>query len=138
MTKLYQTTFIVNGILEDVNVEETISKFQEAITKNGGEIVSINRWGRRRLTYPIKKKSIGYYVVVEFNAPNELPKEMEKFFHLEENILRHLMLVVTKKMIQQKAFKPFVYESSEVKTETKPQTENLPITETEKANETTK
>ncbi len=137
MTKLYQTTLIVNGILEDVNVEEAISKFQETITKNGGELVSINRWGRRRLTYPIKKKSIGYYAIVEFNAPNELPKEMEKFFHLEENILRHLTLVVTKKMIQQKAFKPFVYES-EVKTETKPQTENLPITKTENTDEISK
>src|SRR5206468_9438818 len=47
--RLYETTFIVNASLEDTQIEGAITHIQEIITRNGGEITAVNRWGRKRL-----------------------------------------------------------------------------------------
>ncbi len=108
--RLYETTFIINGVLEDVHIEATIAKVQDLVLKNGCEIVTLTRWGRKRFAYPIKHKNNGYYVILEFKAFPEFAKELERFYHLDENILRHLTILVSKKMVQQREVKPFIIE----------------------------
>ncbi|HEV8537908.1 MAG TPA: 30S ribosomal protein S6, partial [Bacteroidota bacterium] len=65
--RLYETTFIINASIEDSQIEALNAHVQEIITGNGGEIRAVNRWGRKRLAYPIQKKNNGYYVNVEFS-----------------------------------------------------------------------
>ncbi|MEK7263533.1 MAG: 30S ribosomal protein S6, partial [Bacteroidota bacterium] len=78
--RLYETTFIINGVLEDVHIEATIAKVQDLVLKNGCEIVTLTRWGRKRFAYPIKHKNNGYYVILEFKAFPEFAKELERFY----------------------------------------------------------
>jgi small subunit ribosomal protein S6 len=101
--RLYETTFIVNASLEDPQVEAIIARIQEVITKNAGEIVAINRWGRKRMMYQIKKKNSGYYVNIEFNAPTSIVKALEHVYMLDEHIIRYLTIKVEKKALQARA-----------------------------------
>ncbi len=96
--KIYETTFIVNAALEDPDVDLVITKVTNYITNLGADIIQINKWGRRRLAYPINKKYNGYYVHLIYEAsPSSIPI-FERFLVLEDTILRHLTLALPKKL----------------------------------------
>lgn len=90
--RTYETTFIVNASLDDAQVDAVIGRVQDTITKNGGEITAVNKWGRKRLAYSINKKTNGFYVNIEFEAPGTLLLLLERFFQLDEMILRYLTI----------------------------------------------
>lgn len=96
--RLYESTAILNAALEDADVEVAIKRLTDFITENGGTLVEVNKWGRRRLAYPIKKKFNGYYVYVVFEAPSTLVPLLERFYVLDENTLRHLTLQLDPKL----------------------------------------
>lgn len=98
--RLYETTFIVNAALEDPQIEAVVGRIQDVITKNDNEIVAVNKWGRKRLAYPIKRKYNGYYVNIEFNGNGSTVKQLQHVYNLDENILRHLTIRVDKKALK--------------------------------------
>lgn len=98
--RVYETTFIVNAALEDNDVESVISKVTGYIENHGGQIQEIDKWGRRRLAYPINKKYNGFYVHIIFDANSNAIPILERFMVLEDTILRHLTLVLTDKLRQ--------------------------------------
>lgn len=94
MRRLYESTFIINAALEDNDVDAVVNKVTSYIENQGGEIKTVEKWGRRRLAYPINKKYNGFYIHIEFEAlPNAVPV-IERFFVLEDTVLRHLTLVL--------------------------------------------
>jgi small subunit ribosomal protein S6 len=99
----YETTYVISGSLEDSQIEATVGHVDELIKRNGGEIVSTNRWGRKRLAYPIEKKNNGYYVHLEFTAPGALIGQLERLYQLDENILRFLTIRLDKRALKAKA-----------------------------------
>jgi small subunit ribosomal protein S6 len=104
--RLFETTFIVNASLDDSLIEGVIAKVQDQITKNQGEVTAVQRWGRKRLSYPIAKKNNGFYVCVEFTASGDLVTKLARFYHLEENVLRYLTIHVTKQMVKARLASP--------------------------------
>lgn len=98
--KLYELTFIVNAYLDDAQIDQTITRVQEFITSNGGEITSLNKWGRKRLSYPIRKKNNGFYVLVEFKAPGNIVAPLERFLQLDEAVIRYLTIQLDKKALK--------------------------------------
>jgi small subunit ribosomal protein S6 len=102
-TRLYETTFIVNASLDDPQVESVIARVQDTISKNGGAVAAVNKWGRKRLSYPINKKTNGFYVNLEFEAPGTLLALLERSFQLDELILRHLTIVLDRRAIKARA-----------------------------------
>lgn len=98
----YETTFLINASLDDPIIEQIIKKYENFIKEHGGEIILLERWGRRRLAYPINKKNSAFYVYVEYFAPPTIVKELERAFQLDENIMRYLTVVVTKKALKAK------------------------------------
>ena len=96
--RLYESTFIINAALEDPDVEAVISRVTDYIENHGGQFVEMSKWGRRRLAYPIKKKYNGYYVYMAFESAPEVLPLVERFFILEENVLRHLTLELSEKL----------------------------------------
>lgn len=95
----YEATFIVNASLDDPQIEAAITRAQEVITNNGGEINAINRWGRKRLAYTIQKKNNGYYVNMEFTALGSTVTLLERSFFLDENVIRFLTIRLDKKAL---------------------------------------
>jgi small subunit ribosomal protein S6 len=102
-TRQYETTFIVNASLDDAQVDGVVSRVQETITNNGGTISSLNKWGRKRLAYPINKRTNGFYVNIEFEGIGTLLAPLERSFQLDEMILRHLTVMLDKKAIAARA-----------------------------------
>jgi small subunit ribosomal protein S6 len=101
--RLYETTFIVNASLDDPQVETVIGRVQEAITKNGGSVSAVNKWGRKRLSYPINKKTNGFYVNLEFEATGTVIAPLERSFQLDEMVLRHLTIALDRRAIKARA-----------------------------------
>jgi small subunit ribosomal protein S6 len=101
--RTYETTFIVNASLDDAQVEAVVVRVQETITKNGGTIKAVNKWGRKRLAYPINKRTNGFYVNLEFDAPGTVLAHLERAYQLDEMILRNLTLVLEKKALAARA-----------------------------------
>jgi len=91
-TRHYETTIIVNGALEEEPIAQVVTRTTEFITRNGGDIKNADHWGRRRLAYPINKKNNGYYVQFTVDGPAELVALLDRFYSLEEHIIRHLTL----------------------------------------------
>ncbi len=88
----YETTIIINGALEEDNINQVVARTTEFIARNGGEIKSADHWGRRRLAYVINKKNNGYYVQFQVDSMGELIPLLDRFYQLEEHIIRHLTL----------------------------------------------
>lgn len=98
--KIYETTFIVNAGLDDPQIDAIIDKVKELITKQGGEIMELTKWGRKRFAYSIKKKNNGFYVLCEFSSTGDLVARLERHFQLDENIIRFLIIMLDKKALQ--------------------------------------
>ncbi len=101
--RLYETTFIVNAALEDNDIEAVINKVINQISNNSGTIQEINKWGRKRLAYPINKKHNGYYVNLIYQSIPEFIPPLERFLTLDDTILRHLTLQIDPKLLEIRA-----------------------------------
>ena len=88
----YEAMYIVTPEMEDEAIKGVIEKFSGIITANGGEIEKTDEWGRKKLAYPIEYKTEGYYVLVNFAAAPELPRELERNFRNDESILRYMVV----------------------------------------------
>jgi small subunit ribosomal protein S6 len=94
MTRRYETVYIFDSALEEPAITEKLGRFHALLAQNGqAPAVNSNHWGKRTLTYPIKRKDTGYYVVAQFEAvPTALP-EYERAVKLDESVLRFLVVV---------------------------------------------
>jgi small subunit ribosomal protein S6 len=87
----YEIMFIIANALEDEQKEATIETVK-GIINDGGEVTKVDIIGSKRLAYPILKKNDGYYVLVEFNAPADLPKELDRRLKISDSVIRHLII----------------------------------------------
>jgi len=66
-------------------------------------VTNADRWGRRRLAYSIKKKNAGFYVQLLHKSPTDIVSKLEQAFRLDEDVIRHLTVVVDKNMLKARA-----------------------------------
>lgn len=98
LRRIYESTIIINAALEDNDIEAVITRICTYIENHGGQIVEVDKWGRKRLAYPINKKYNGYYVHIVFDSlPANIPV-FERFLILEDTVIRHLTLVLSEKL----------------------------------------
>ncbi len=98
LRRVYETTIIVNAALDEADIESVVTKVTGFVKNHGAEIFEINKWGRRRLAYPINKKFNGFYVHIVFETSPSVIPIFERFLVLEDTILRHLTLVLPAKL----------------------------------------
>lgn len=87
----YELMFIIDPTIEDAKKDATVETVQGIIAADG-EVGKVDVWGMRKLAYPIQKKNEGYYVVVEFKASTELPKELDRRLRISDVVMRHLIV----------------------------------------------
>lgn len=92
--KQYETVFILNPVLSDDQIRETVDKYTSSIKAAGGSIINVERWGLRKLAYPIDKKKSGFYNLVEFTAPSALIATLEVDMKRDERVLRFLTVAL--------------------------------------------
>ena len=88
----YEVLYILTASLADEEKENLINKFADLVTNAGGEVLSIDKWGLRKLAYPIDYKNEGYYVLMNFTANAELPKEMERVMRIADEVMRYMVI----------------------------------------------
>ena len=87
----YETLFILDPALEDEKKEAAIQMVKDVISTEG-EVGEVDVWGLKKLAYPIQKKNEGYYVVIEFQAEAELPKELDRRMRISDAFMRHIIV----------------------------------------------
>lgn len=90
MTK-YEMLYILDTALTDEAKEAIIKKFEDLVTKNGGVVEKTDRWGVKKLQYPINYKSEGYYVLMTFEAEKTIVVEIKRIAGIVDGIIRRLI-----------------------------------------------
>jgi len=94
----YETLIIAHPEISDEELTDLGEKLTDAITQNGGEVLKIDRWGKRKLVYKIKGLSKGYFFVTYFlGNPLVLPA-LDKLLRYNEKVLRYQNLRLAKKV----------------------------------------
>lgn len=85
----YGLMYIIDPTLEQDKKDAAVEAVKEIVTNNGGEVSDVNVWGMKKLAYPIEKKEEGYYVVMEFKANTDVPKELDRRLKISDAVIRH-------------------------------------------------
>ena len=87
----YETAFLISPNLEEEEIEKVISQMAEVVKKKG-KLINEDRWGKKRLAYPIQKFEEAFYVFFLYEADPTIPFELERRFKQTEAILRYLTI----------------------------------------------
>ncbi len=90
MTK-YEMLYILDVDLAEEGKEAIIKRFEDLVTGNGGVIEKTDRWGVKKLCYPINYKSEGYYVLMTFEAEKTLVVELKRVAGITDGVVRRLI-----------------------------------------------
>ena len=121
----YETLYVLQPGLEEEQLNSVITKFSDLVANAGGEVVRVDRWGKRRLAYEVKKLREGYYVLMLFNGTASVAKELERVFKITDEVIRQLIVRLEDGLPANEES-----EEDEVKTETEIETETEVETET--------
>ena len=88
----YELLYIIDNEISDEAKEAAVAKISAVITDNGGTIDGVDKWGTRKLAYPINYKTEGYYVLVNFTAKATLPSELERVMRITDSVVRFLVV----------------------------------------------
>lgn len=91
----YETIMVIDNRKGEQEIQAIVEKFKNLISSNA-EIGTVDVWGRRKLAYPIDYQNDGYYVLVNFKAAPEFPKELERVYRITDGILRTLVVRIEK------------------------------------------
>ena len=93
-TNAYESAVMINAALDDDQIEVEVSRLHENIINFGGEIIEVEKVGRKRLAYIVNKSKIGYYAIFRFNAPSNIVAKLERSYSLNDNVLRFLTILL--------------------------------------------
>ena len=92
----YETIVIIDPDLSDEERKPVIDRINDLFPQLEGFVVMFDDWGNRKLAYPIKKKSRGYFVRIDFCGTGSLVDEMERFFRIDDRVLKYMTVLVEK------------------------------------------
>jgi len=92
----YETVFIMNPVLSEDQVKETVKRYASYLKSNNAEIVSEENWGLKKLKYAIQKKKSGFYYLIEYKANGSILSNMDVEFKRDETVLRWLTVKLDK------------------------------------------
>jgi small subunit ribosomal protein S6 len=90
----YEVAYIADPDLDEQSLEALQTKVQGLIETAGGKPGKVDAWGRRRLAYPIQKKTDGFYVYIQAEMPANGPLQIERELRLTEDIIRFMLTSV--------------------------------------------
>ena len=100
----YETTFILEPGLDEGRINDEVERVSQWIKDLGGEVLEVQRWGKRRLSYEIHRKRDGIYTMIMHHSPGPVVREVERRLKLNESVLRMLSVIhVPASVLQQEA-----------------------------------
>ena len=92
----YEQIVILDSDLSEDERSPVLNRLKELIPQYKGFLIDIDEWGQKKLAYEIKKKPRGYYAQVNFCGFGDLVDEMERFFRIDDRILKYMTVVLDK------------------------------------------
>ncbi|WP_366923538.1 30S ribosomal protein S6 [Metallumcola ferriviriculae] len=89
--RAYECLYLVRPDIEDEAYTALVEKFNGVITSGGGEIESVDEWGKRRLAYEVRDYRDGKYILVQFSSNHEVSHEMERLMRISDDVLRFMV-----------------------------------------------
>ena len=92
----YETVFILNPVLSEKQIKETVKKIEDFIKSKGCKVISKEDWGLKKLAYSIQNKKSGFYNLIDFKAANTTVQSFETELKRDERIMRYLNVKLDK------------------------------------------
>jgi len=92
----YETVFILNPVLSEEQIKETVKKFESFLVSKGAKMIAKEDWGLKKLAYPIQNKKSGFYHLFEYTSDGEPINDLEVEFRRDERIMRYLTVKLDK------------------------------------------
>ena len=90
MSRLYEVMFIVRPDLEEEEVDKLIAGFESSVTNGGGAVKSVEKMGRRKLAYDVRKFSDGNYILLNVEAGGDVVHELERRLRVTEPVIKFI------------------------------------------------
>jgi small subunit ribosomal protein S6 len=90
--KIYETGFLLAPNLSEDDTEKLITQMAEVVSQREGKMVKLEKWGKRRMAYPIKRFGEAFYVFFHYEGRPDIPLELERRFKQTDGVLRYLTL----------------------------------------------
>ena len=88
----YETAFLIDPQLPEEDTEKLIQEMASVVSRKKGKMLEIEKWGKRKLAYPIKKLDEAFYVFFHYEGEPAIPFELERRFKQTEPVLRYMTL----------------------------------------------
>lgn len=95
----YETVFILNPVLSDTQIKETVEKYEDFLVSKGAKMIAKEDWGLKKLAYPIQNKKSGFYHLFEYTVDGEVIAPLEVEFRRDERFMRYLTVKLDKHAI---------------------------------------
>jgi len=96
--RAYEVMVIVDADLDEEAIRASVQRWLEIIEANGGQRGHVDFWGKRRLAYEIRKRTEGYYVVIQAKAEPAAMDELARVLSLADEVIRHKVLRIPEKV----------------------------------------
>ena len=91
--KTYEMLYVLDSALADEAKDAFEAKFSAIVASFNGKVISTDKWGVKKLAYPINYKNDGYYVLMTFEAESGVVKELDRVAGLSTEVLRRVITV---------------------------------------------
>lgn len=94
--RTYESVVIISASFEDEVLDAIQKKYEDFLKNNNVNIVKVEKWGRKRMAYQIKKVRTGYYLIFRYEADVNFVRKFERTLEIDEQILRYLSVKLDK------------------------------------------
>ena len=88
----YECMYILKPDMDEETITQNVDRYSQIVTAGEGEIVSVDKWGKRRLAYEIKDLFEGYYVLMTFRSEPPVVSELDRVMKISDDMLRFMII----------------------------------------------
>ena len=97
---IYESMIILNAAISDEEADAAVTRIKDLITGQGGEVLKVDIWGRRKLSYELKKQKKGLYVLLFYKAPASTIRKLEELFKVFDTVVKYIIFRLGRKQVQ--------------------------------------
>ncbi len=87
----YEMLYLIDSSVSDEGKDALVSKFETIVSDLGGKVLSTDKWGTKKLAYPINYKTDAYYVLMTFDANGDAVKELDRIAGITDEVVRRMI-----------------------------------------------
>jgi small subunit ribosomal protein S6 len=96
--RVYEELFIIKPGTPDEEIDAYIGQIKDLITSGKGTVEKADKWGTRKLAYRVQKYSEGVYILIQFTAPADLVKEVERRMRNTDTVIKFITVRIDERL----------------------------------------